>query len=93
MRRSPINPFEEFGQREVKCICNRVEVAERGITFAAFNASDVGAVQTRDFSKAFLGEACRFTQLSNPGTDGQRNPITHSLQQNLSDDYTSTDYE
>jgi hypothetical protein len=93
MRRSRINPFEEFSQREVKCICNRVEVAERGITFAAFNASDVGAVQTSDFSKAFLGEACPFTQFSNPGTNGQRKPITHALQQSLSDDETSTDYE
>lgn len=79
MRRSPINPFEEFGQREAKCLCDRVEVAKRGITFTPSNASDVGAVQTRDFSKAFLGEACRFTQLSNPGTSGQRKPIIHGF--------------
>lgn len=49
------NVLEEFWNGNLQRLRNSLYVHERYISFAPFNPSDIGAIQTADVGKLFLG--------------------------------------
>ena len=49
----------QFGKRDLQCLCNRMSRVETGIAFAAFDHSNVRLMQARFFRESLPAQALR----------------------------------